>query len=165
MSTKTEAEVEHGRAPRARRVAEAGALRDEGVAQVENGADPRVILSIDAKIQQAIDAGRRFSANDIRDEFPVSDEHLVGARFISFAGRRVDGHPLMKRVDFEPSSLGSTHKHPIAVWLGWDAYLAEVETQQAVAVPASRRPAASAARTVHPDEQDMLAMLDEEPSC
>jgi hypothetical protein len=159
-ATKTDAEVEHGRAPRAQRVAEAGALRDEGTAQVENGADPRVILTIDAHIQKAIDSGKRFSANDIRDEFPVSDEHLVGARFLSFAGRRVDGHPLMKRVGFEPSSLGSTHKHPIAVWLGWDAYQAE-RAQSAPVTPPARRPATGSA--VHPDEQDMLAMLEESP--
>lgn len=99
----------------------AAAARDEGMATVENAADPRVILAIDAEIEKAIHSGRRFSTNDIRDKFPVSDEHLVGARMRSFACRRVDGHPLMVCVARTPSTLKSTHHHEIKVWLGWDA--------------------------------------------
>lgn len=112
------------RPPVAERLAEAAAGRDEGIARAEAAADPRVILMIDAKIQAAIDAGRRFSANDIRDHFPVSDEHLVGARIRSFAARKVDGHPVMVKAGLIPSTLASTHCHEIKVWLGWDAHQA-----------------------------------------
>lgn len=109
------------RPPAADRLAAAAADRDEGMAKVEQAADPRVILAIDAAIQAAIDSGRRFSANEIRDKFPVSDEHLVGARVRSFATRKVDGHPVMVRVGMTPSTLRSTHSHEIKVWLGWNA--------------------------------------------
>lgn len=109
------------RAPKAQRLEEAAAARDEGIEQVENAADPRVIFAIDAAIEAAIDSGRRFSANDIRDKFPVSDEHLVGARMRSFAYRRIDGNPLMVPVGRTPSTLKSTHFHEIKVWLGWEA--------------------------------------------
>lgn len=115
---------QHGRAPIQERIAEAAAERDGGLERVEAGADPRVILMIDAEIQKAIDSGRRFSANDIRDKFPVADEHLVGARVKAMSMKRVDGHPLMVPVGYTPSSLKSTHSHPIRVWLGWDAYQA-----------------------------------------
>jgi len=100
----------------------AEAARDEGIAKVEAGADPRIILMIDAKIEAAIASGRRFSANTIRDQFPVSDHHLIGARMRGYASRKVDGHPLMVRVGYEPSTLTSTHSHEIKVWLGWDAH-------------------------------------------
>lgn len=115
---------EHGRAPIAERIAEAAAERDDGMAKAEAAADPRVILMIDAAIQAAIDGGRRFSANDIRDQFPVADEHLVGDRFNHFANRRQDGHRLIVKVGTTPSSLKSTHHHEIKVWLGWDAWQA-----------------------------------------
>ena len=112
------------RPPVAERIATAAAQRDAGIEKVEAAADPRVILMIDAEVQKAIDSGRRFSANDIRDKFPVADEHLVGARIRSFAARRVDGHPVMVRVGLTPSTLASTHHHEIKVWLGWDAHQA-----------------------------------------
>ena len=112
------------RPPVVERLHEAAAARDAGIEQVETAADPRVILAIDAHIQAAIDSGRRWSANDIRDLLPVADEHLVGARVRSFAGRRVAGHPVMVRVGYTASTLRSTHHHPIAVWLGWDAHRA-----------------------------------------
>lgn len=112
------------RPPRARRLEDAAAARDAGIAQVENAADPRVILAIDAEIEKAIDSGRRFSANDIRDRFPVSDEHLVGARMRSYAARRSDGQPLMVRAGWTTSSLKSTHSHEIKVWLGYAAHQA-----------------------------------------
>lgn len=112
------------RPPVQERIAAAAAARDEGIAQVENAADPRVILAIDAAIQKAIDSGRRFSANDIRDQFPVSDEHLIGARFRSHVQKRVDGHPLMVCVGRTVSTLKSTRSHEIKVWLGWDAHQA-----------------------------------------
>lgn len=151
-------ETNEKRPPRAKRIAEGAALRDEGTAQVENGADPRVILTIDAKIQKAVDSGKRFSANDIRDDLPVSDEHLVGARVLSFAGRRVDGHPLMKKVGLTPSSLPSTHHHNIGVWLGWAAWRAE---QDAASTDApSRRPASTPA-AVESAAQDTFSLLEE----
>ncbi|WP_325598655.1 hypothetical protein [Nocardioides sp.] len=106
------------------RIRDAAAARDEGIAQVENGSDPRVILAIDAAIQAAIESGRRFSANDIRDQFPVSDEHLVGARFRAHAQKRVDSQPLMVCVGRTTSTLKSTRHHEIKVWLGWDAHRA-----------------------------------------
>lgn len=124
---------EHGRAPRPERLAEAEAERDTGIEKAEAAADPRIILAIDAEIQKAIDSGRRFSANDIRDKFPVSDEHLVGARVRAMSQKRIDGHPLMKPVGYEPSSLKSTHMHPIRTWLGWDAYQALHRTTAAAA--------------------------------
>lgn len=112
------------RPPVAERIAEAAAERDAGIERVEAAADPRAILMIDAQIQAAVDSGRRFSANDIREKFPVTDEHLVGARIRSFAARRVDGHPVMVRVGLTPSTLKSTHSHEIKVWLGYDAHQA-----------------------------------------
>ncbi|NGZ99428.1 hypothetical protein G5V59_00385 [Nocardioides sp. W3-2-3] len=112
------------RPPATQRVDEGRAAAAAGQAQVEQHADPRVMLTIDAAIERAIASGRRFSANSIRDQFPVSDEHLIGARVASFAKRRVDGHPLMVRVAYEPSTLKSTKGHDIKVWLGWDAYQA-----------------------------------------
>lgn len=113
---------DNARAPVKERLAEARAARDEGIANVVHAADPRVILAIDEAIQQAIDSGRRFSANTIRDKFPVADEHLVGARFRAHVQRRVDGRPLMVCVGRTVSSLPSTRSHEIKVWLGWDAY-------------------------------------------
>lgn len=106
------------------RLDQAAEARDEGMAAVTHAADPRVILAIDEAIQDAIDSGRRFSTNDIRDRFPVADEHLIGARVRSFAARRSDGHPLMIRVGLTPSTLKSTHHHEIKVWLGYDAWSA-----------------------------------------
>lgn len=100
------------------------ALRDEGMEQVEGAADPRLILMIDAKIQDAIDSGRQFSANTIRDQFPVAHSNLAGARMRAFTSKRVDGHPVMVRVGYTPSTLPSTRHHEIKVWLGWDAYQA-----------------------------------------
>lgn len=115
---------QHGRPSPAERIRDADADRDEGIAQVENGSDPRVMLAIDAAIQAAIDSGRRFSANDIRDQFPVADEHLAGARFRAWTLKRVDGHPLMVRVGWTTSTLKSTRSHEIKVWLGYDAHQA-----------------------------------------
>lgn len=91
------------------------ALRDAGIAQAEQAADPRVILAIDAAIERMNASGRPWSANDLRNELPVSASALIGARVRAAATRR----PVeMHRVGYEPSSLASTHKHPIAVWVG-----------------------------------------------
>lgn len=119
----------HDRPPVAERIAHGRSLRDEGIAQVENNADPRVILAIDAAIERAIAAGREFSANDIRDEFPVSDEHLVGARVRAAGVRKVDGRPVLKAVGYVPSSLPSTHGHPIRLWRSFDAWEAGQQEQ------------------------------------
>lgn len=106
------------RPPVAERLEAAATARDEGMARVEQAADPRVQLAIDAAIERAIATRRPFSANDIRDEFPVSDEHLVGARVRAYSTKRIDGQPVMKAVGYTPSTLVSTHKHPIRVWVG-----------------------------------------------
>jgi hypothetical protein len=106
------------RPPVADRLAAAAAARDEGMERVEQAADPRVMVAIDAAIERAIATRRPFSANDIRDEFPVADEHLVGARIRAYGQKRVDGEPLMTPVGYTPSTLKSTHKHPIRVWVG-----------------------------------------------
>jgi hypothetical protein len=104
-------------------IAEAEQARDAGIAQAEHAADPRVIVAIDDVIERAIASGRRFSANDIREKFPTA-EQLIGARIRSYATRRVDGRPLMKKVGTVPSTLKSTHAHEIKVWLGFDAWQA-----------------------------------------
>lgn len=106
------------RPPVAERLEQAAAARDEGMAKVEQAADPRVLLTIDAVIERAIATRRPFSANDIRDQLPVANEHLVGARIRAYGMKRVDGEPVMKAVGYTPSTLVSTHKHPIRVWVG-----------------------------------------------
>ena len=106
------------------RVKHAAELRDAGIAQAEQATDPRVTLTIDAAIEDAIASGRRFSANNIRDKFPVCDQHLVGGRMRAYATKRVDGQPLMVCVGRTPSTLASTHAHEIKVWLGFDAHQA-----------------------------------------
>lgn len=106
------------RLPVADRLAEAGQARDAGIARAEAAADPKTIAAIDAAIERAIATRRPFSANDIRDAFPPSAEHLIGARVRAYATKRVDGEPLMAAVGYTPSTLQSTHKHPIRVWVG-----------------------------------------------
>lgn len=90
-------------------------LRDQGIAATEHAADPRLMLMVDAKIAELNASGRPWSANDLRDMLPVVAGPLVGARVRAAATRR----PVeMERVGYEPSSLRSTHAHPIAVWRG-----------------------------------------------
>jgi hypothetical protein len=96
----------------------------EGMEQAQDHADPRVQAGIDLAIEKAIDSGRRFSANTIRDQTAQSGQGLVGARFNSYVNRRVDGHPLMVHVGWTTSDLPSTHNHQIKVWLGYDAHQA-----------------------------------------
>lgn len=96
-------------------------LRDQGIAAAEHAADPRLILMIDAKIAEMNASGRPWSANDLRDLLPVVAGPLVGGRVRAAASRR----PVeMKRVGYEPSSLPSTHAHPIGVWRGITADVA-----------------------------------------
>lgn len=109
-------------AARAERHAVAEQAKAEGMEQAEAHADPRVIAGIDLAIEKAIESGRRFSANTIRDQTAASGQGLVGARFNSYINRRVDGHPLMVHVGWTKSDLASTHNHDIKVWLGWDAH-------------------------------------------
>lgn len=109
------------RPPVRARLAEAAQARDDGMAQAVAAADPRVLLAIDAAIEAANDSGRRWSANTIRDQFPVADEHLVGARVRAYAARRPE---VQYAVGREPSTLRSTHHHEIKVWLGAAAYRA-----------------------------------------
>ena len=97
-------------------------LRDAGIATTEAAADPRLIAMIDAKIAEANASGRAWSTNDIRHELPVVAGPLIGARVRAAATRR----PVEQvRVGYVPSSLASTHAHPIALWLGADHVMAD----------------------------------------
>ena len=91
------------------------ALRDAGMDATTNAADPRVILAIDAEIAKANASGERWSANTIRDRLPVSHGPLVGARVRAAATRRPREQV---RIGYVPSTLASTHAHPIAEWIG-----------------------------------------------
>lgn len=107
---------------KAERLAAGRQAKDEGMELATVHADPRIQAAIDVAIEKAIDSGRRFSANTIRDQTPGSGQGLVGARFNSYINRRIDGHPLMVHVGWTTSDLPSTHNHPIKVWLGYDAH-------------------------------------------
>lgn len=89
------------------------ALRDAGMAQAEQAADPRIILAIDAAIEFACMGGKRWSANDIRAMFPVSSQGLVGNRVRSALMRK-----LMVQVGEERSTSGPTHAKKIGVYIG-----------------------------------------------
>lgn len=94
-------------------IAKARAARDEGMAAAEDadrdGWDTKVI---DQAIRALIDTGRPFSANDLRQLLPDVRQPLIGAR-VRAAGTRGD----TRRVGYVPSTLESTHGHPIAVWV------------------------------------------------
>lgn len=113
---------------RAEALASAAAARDEGMAQADQGADPRVILMIDAAIARANASGKRWSANTIRNQFSVSSQGLVGARVRAAAQRRPRE---MKCVDTEPSTLKSTRHHDIKVWVGIVRTPADTDQEQA----------------------------------
>lgn len=90
------------------------ALRDAGMAAAEAAADPRVLLTVDKVIADAIASREPFSANTIRERLPVTSQGLVGARMNAASMRR----PVeMVAVGEEPSNLPSTHGKPIAVWV------------------------------------------------
>lgn len=93
----------------------AEALRDAGMAATENAADPRLLLAVDAKIAEFNATGDRWSANDLRDALPIVAGPLVGARVRAAAMRRPTE---MVKVGMTRSSLLSTHKAWIAVWVG-----------------------------------------------
>lgn len=91
------------------------ALRDQGMAATGQAADPRLLLMVDAKIAELNASGCTWSANDLRDLLPVVAGPLVGARVRAAATRR----PVeMEPAGYTPSSLLSTHAHPIRVWRG-----------------------------------------------
>lgn len=143
------------RAPVAERQAAGRAARDEGIDQVTDSADPRTILAIDAEIRKANESGEPWSANDIRDRFPVSDEHLVGARVRAAATRRPrEQYP----VDRVQSSLVSTHAHEIRVWQGAAAY--EAAQRAAEAAEQQRRDPVAAVRATDTDA-GLFTLLDE----
>jgi hypothetical protein len=87
--------------------------RDAGIAAAEYAADPRLILAVDAVIQRWIDSGRRFSANDIRDELPSFARTIVGGRLRAAAMRKPQEIRVVGEVQ---SDLTSTHAKPIKVW-------------------------------------------------
>lgn len=87
------------------------ALRRTGQLQAENAADPRVLLTVDRVIADAIASGQPFSANTIRSRLPVTSRGLVGARVDSARKRG-----LIVAVGREPSTLPSTRGHAIHVW-------------------------------------------------
>jgi hypothetical protein len=89
------------------------ALRDAGIATRENAADPRLILAVDAVIARWVESGRRFSANEIRDEVPTLAADLVGPRLRAASMRKPTE---IVKVGEVRSSLLSTHAKPIAVW-------------------------------------------------
>jgi hypothetical protein len=98
------------------------ALRDAGIAARENAADPRLILAVDAVIEKWTASGRRFSANEIRDEVPTLAVDLVGGRLRAASMRKPTE---LVKVGEVGSSLLSTHAKKIAVWQRADVALAK----------------------------------------
>lgn len=94
-------------------IAKARAARDAGMAQAQeadrDGWDTKVI---DQAIAALVATGQRFSANDLRQLLPDVRQPLIGKRVRAAATRGET-----RRVDYVPSSLESTHGHPIAVWV------------------------------------------------
>lgn len=104
-----------GRRQHREQVAAAAGARDEGMETAENAADPRIMLAIDKAIADANATGEPWSANDIRDQFPVTSQGLVGARVRAASMRR----PVeMRKFSTTPSTLKSTHTKDIIVWVG-----------------------------------------------
>jgi hypothetical protein len=91
-------------------------LRDQGMQQAEEHADPRVILAIDAAIARANATGNPWTVNDIREQFPVSSSGLVGARVRAAALRRPVEMEQTGR--FPKSNLPSTRSARVAEWRG-----------------------------------------------
>lgn len=106
--------------PSARHAPEA--LRDAGIAARENHSDPRLILAVDAVIARWVESGRRFSANEIRDEVPTLAADLVGGRIRAAAMRKPAE---IVKVGEVKSSLLSTHAKGIAVWQSAEVVAAE----------------------------------------
>jgi hypothetical protein len=87
--------------------------RDAGITTRENHSDPRLILAVDKVIARWVESGRRFSANEIRDEVPTLAADLVGPRLRAASMRKPTE---IVKVGEVKSSLLSTHAKPIAVW-------------------------------------------------
>lgn len=88
-------------------------LRDQGIAQTTEAADRQDIVVIDGAIASLNRQRKPWSANDLRDLLPEVRQPLIGARVRAAATRKQ-----MRRVGYTPSTLPSTHAHPIAVWEG-----------------------------------------------
>lgn len=91
------------------------ALRDQGMAQTTDHADPRLILAVDKVIADLNATGMPWSANDARDLLPVVAGPLVGARVHAASMRRPRE---CRKVGMTRSSLLSTRSAFIAVWQG-----------------------------------------------
>jgi hypothetical protein len=89
-------------------------LRDQGIAQAEAHADPRLIAMIDAFIDEANASGQPWSANTIRDRIPVVGQGLVGARVRAARNRR----EMVHTGRYVQSTLPNTHRAEIKVWVG-----------------------------------------------
>lgn len=94
-------------------LAEGQRLRDEGMAAVTDASDEIAIKTIDQAIAAFNAAGEPWSANDMRDLLPDVRQPLIGARIRAAAMRKE-----MRKVGYVPSTLPSTHAHPIALWKG-----------------------------------------------
>lgn len=94
--------------------------RDAGMARVTEWSDERCIRAIDGAIRAFNEVGITWSANDLRASVSYSFPEIVAAR-PQLIGARVRAAAMRKemtRVGYEPSTLPSTHAHPIAVWRG-----------------------------------------------
>ncbi len=88
-------------------------LRDEGMARTTEAADAADVAVIDQAIDHLNRRREPWSANDLRALLPEVRQPLIGARVRAAAMRK-----RMRRVGYTPSTLESTHHHPIAVWIG-----------------------------------------------
>lgn len=88
-------------------------LRDEGLAQTRDAADDTDIAVIDQAIDALNRSGEAWSANDLRELLPHVRQPLIGDRVRTKARRKE-----MRRVSYTPSTLPSTHAHPVSVWRG-----------------------------------------------
>ena len=91
-------------------------LRDEGHQRTTEAADAQDVAVIDQAIDELNRRGEPWSANTLRPLLPEVRQPLIGARIRAAAMRKE-----MRRVSYEPSTLPSTHSHPIAVWQGMSA--------------------------------------------
>ncbi len=89
------------------------ALRDAGMAQTTNAADPQDIAVIDQAIAELNKSGREWSANDLRELLPHVRQPLIGARVRSAAMRK-----LMVRVGYIKSTLPASHSDVVSLWRG-----------------------------------------------
>lgn len=88
-------------------------LRHHGQQLTTHAADSRHIAWIDAVIRGRNATGLPWSANDVRDAFPVASQGLVGAR-VDAARKRGE----MEWVGYTKSTLTSTRGAKVCVWRG-----------------------------------------------